>query len=206
MNSAALPSVTNKRSDYGNYLPTFQLPEHRHQKGWKRQPQLNGGGAAIFGTRPQPIAMPNPYGDLQQIYPDLGETNAQLSSDVLSRLRGELSPDTLNALRDNAAAFGVSSGMPGSGLSANRGLRNLGLATEDVQRQGLQDYNALMPVLSSTQTVRPETQADINTQNSVWRSAPDPAAAGNYAQQLFDRYLAAMSSPAGARVDHATSW
>lgn len=155
-------------------------------------------GADVFGSRPQPVAMPDPYEDLSRVYPNLSGTNAQVSSDVLSQLRGELSPETVNAIRDSAATFGVSSGMPGSGLAGASGLRNLGLTMQGVQQQGLQNYGSLVPVISGTQTVRPETQADINTQNAVWAAAPDPVAAGNYAQQLFDRYLQQQSGgPAG---------
>lgn len=156
----------------------------------------NGGNA--FGSRPGQIRMPNPFSDLSAIYPNLSGTNAQLSSDIGAQLRGELSPDTIAALHQNAAQFGVGSGMPGSGFQANYGLRSLGLATEDQINKGIGNYNSTLPTISNTQTVRPETQADISATNAINASAPDPAAAASYAKSLFDEYLARISGGAGS--------
>lgn len=142
-----------------------------------------------FGTKPGQVAMPNPFSDLSSIYPNLSGTNAQLSSNIASQLRGELSPDTIAALQDNAATFGVTSGMPGSQFQANYGLRSLGLSRENQINQGIQNYNQTIPVVSGTQTVNPGIQADVNATNVINAAAPDPAAAASYAQTLFDKYL-----------------
>lgn len=155
------------------------------------------GGGDPFGQKVAPVAMPQPFSDLSAVYPNLSGTNAQVSSDVLSRLKGELSPETLANIQNAAATFGVASGMPGSGLQINRGLRDVGLTTEALQEQGLKDYQGLLPTISGTQTVNPSLQYEVNLQNAINRAAPDPAAAATYAQSLFDKYLQNLRGPAG---------
>lgn len=156
-----------------------------------------GGGSDIFGSRVAPVAMPNPFGDLNAVYPNLSGTNAAVSSSILSKLRGELSPDTLSAIQDASARFGISSGMPGSGLAQNRSLRDVGRTSMDVQEEGLRDYAALIPTISGTQTVRPELQYERNLQNNVSAAAPNPTSAGEYAKKLFDQYLNSVGGSGG---------
>lgn len=100
-------------------------------------------------------------------------------------------------LQDQGAAWGVGSGMPGSGLSANRSLRNLGLTSEQQVQQGIQNYNSTIPTVSRTQTVDPSLQYQIANRNATMAAAPVPAQAQSYAQQLFDKYLQAMRGPGG---------
>lgn len=155
-----------------------------------------------FGSRVGQIATPNPYSDLSAIYPNLGGTNAAVSSAISTKLAGQLSPETLAGIQDDAARYGVSSGMPGltpDSMASHYGLYRGALARENLTQQGVQDYNATIPTISSTQTVRPETQFAIGEQNAVNAAAPDPAAASSYAQQLFYKYLNALkpASPSG---------
>jgi hypothetical protein len=161
-----------------------------------------GGGSSIFGSVPAQLPMPNPYKDLSAVYPNLSGTNAQASAAILSKLKGQLSPDTVSAINDAAARFGVASGMPGSGLAHNRTLRDLGLTSEQEQQQGLADYASLIPAISGTQTVRPETQFGINETNSINAAAPNPTAANTYAQSLFDKYLKMLGGSGGS----ASTW
>lgn len=172
-------------------IPTYNFPTARAVS------PTGATNANIFGTRVGQVPIPSPFSDLSSVYPNLSQTNAQVSSDVLSRLKGQLSPETINAIQDNAARFGVQSGMPGSGLQRNLTLRDLGLQTEALQQQGLQDYASIVPTISQTQTLRPESQFEFNLQNAVNRAAPDPGAAATYAQGLFDKYLQSLRSPAG---------
>ena len=164
------------------------------------QPTYSGGAQpyqysnSAFGTKVAPTPMPDPYGDLSKIYPNLSGTNAQMSGDIMSQLQGQLSPETLQNLQDSAATFGVNSGMPGSQLSGYGGLRNLGLATEDLQNKGIANYNATIPTISSTQTVNPALQSEINSQNAINAAAPDPGRAASYAQGMFDKYLKMMEN------------
>ena len=154
-------------------------------------------GQGAYGKVPGDISNPNPFGDLSSLYPNLSGTNAQVSSNIMNELNGVLSPGTINNLRNNAASFGVSSGLPGSQFSGYQGLANLGLTTEKMQQQGLQDYLSAITGISKTQTVDPALQTEIATQNAVWNAAPDPAAAAKEQENLFDKYLASLKSPAG---------
>lgn len=145
-----------------------------------------------FGGIPGVVGLPNPEQDLAQYYPNLSGSTAQASADVLAKMRGELSPGTINSIQDAAARFGVSSGMPGimpGTLAGNRGLRDIGLNAEEQAQQGLQDFNALTSNVSNTQTVRPETQIALAEQNAVNQAAPNPAQAQTYAESLFNKYL-----------------
>lgn len=155
------------------------------------------GGASVFGSRLPQIPVTNPFTDLSKVYPNLSGTNAATSGAIMSRLQGQLSPETMATIQNAAAQFGVGSGMPGSGLQANRTVRDLGIASENLQQQGIQDYNATIPTVSSTQTLNPQFQFEAALQNAVNAASPDPAAAGSYAQSLFDKYLQQLSSPAG---------
>lgn len=148
-----------------------------------------GGGSSIFGSNVPNIPMPQPFQDLSGVYPNLSGTNAAVSASILSKLGGNLSPATINAIQDNAARFGVQSGMPGSGLSRNLSLRDLGLTSEQVQQQGIQDYGSIIPAISGTQTVNPATQIALNETNAVNSAAPNPTAANTYAQSLFQKYM-----------------
>lgn len=160
-------------------------------------PGYAGGSSAIYGSKPQPIATPSPFNDLSSIYPNLSGTNASASSNIMNELNGVLSPSTINNIRNQAASFGVTTGLPGSQFQGYHGLENLGLTTEKMQQQGLQDYLSAITGISKTQTVDPNLQTEINTQNSVWNAAPDPAAAAQEQQSLFDKYLRQLQSPAG---------
>lgn len=146
-------------------------------------------GADVYGSKVAPVAMPNPSADLAKQFPNLAGANQSASDLINSQLKGQLGPDTINAIKDAGAAWGFQMGVPGSSFAENNTLRNLGLTKLAVQNQGIQNYNQTIPTVSGTQTVRPETQADINLQNNVNAAAPDPTAAGSYAQSLFQQYL-----------------
>lgn len=161
-------------------------------------------GTNPFGYIPGPVGTPDPYADLSKVFPGLGAANSQVSSDLLNQLKGVLSPETQAAIQDASARFGVRSGMPGSGLVANRTARDLGLTTEQLQQQGLQNYNSLIPTISGTQTLNPAQQIALAQWNAINRSAPDPTQAANYAKQLFDEYLARMRGPAGGTGNYAS--
>lgn len=163
-------------------------------------------GQGAYGAVPGNIQNPNPFGDLSSLYPNLSGTNAQASGNILNELEGNLSPSTIANIRNHAASFGVSSGMPGSDFQGYQGLTNLGLTTEKLQGQGLHDYLDAITGISKTQTVDPALQTEIATQNSVWNAAPDPAAAAKEQQNLFDQYLKKTMSPAGGTGGSNMPW
>lgn len=131
-------------------------------------------------------------------FPNLAQANTGVSSVINSQLMGQLTPDTINAIKDQGAAWGVASGMPGSGLATNNSLRNIGLSRYAVQNQGVQNYNQTIPTISRTQTVDPSLTADINFQNATNAAAPQPGAAASYAQELFQKYLSKLSGGGSA--------
>jgi hypothetical protein len=150
-------------------------------------------GADVYGSKVAPVTMPNPAADLAKQFPNLTGTNAAASNLINSQLMGQIGPDTMNAIKDAGAAWGFQMGVPGSNFAENNTLRNLGLTKLAVQNQGIQNYNSTIPTISSTQTVNPALQADISLQNNVNAAAPDPTAAGSYAQSLFQQYLNNLS-------------
>ena len=149
--------------------------------------------AAPFGTQVAQVNMPKPALDLGAQFPNLAQANTGVSNVINSQLMGQLSPDTINQIKDQGAAWGVSSGMPGSQLADNNSLRNLGLTKFAVQNQGVQNYNQTIPTISKTQTVDPSLTADINLQNATNAAAPDPGKAASYAQDLFQKYLSKLN-------------
>lgn len=159
--------------------------------------------AGTFGTIPAPVPMPNPYGDLSNVYPNLSGTNQKVSGDISSQLSGSLSSDTVQNILNSAATFGQTSGMPGSGLAKNIVPKDIGTTSQALEQQGIGNYNQTIPTVSGTQTVAPSLQADINANNSLWQSSPDPTQAAAYTQNLFQQYLNQLKGPASGTLSWA---
>lgn len=166
-----------------------------------RYPSLTGGstlqstarGRSAFGTVPGAVARPDPAANLGAVYPNLTAANAQISENIGNELEGQLSPELMNLLKDQSAAFGVSSGMPGSQFAANQGLRNLGLTSESMKREGLQDYLAAVSGISATQTLDPGLQFAVDDRNAMFAAAPDPEMAVREQERMFREYLDLMN-------------
>lgn len=156
-----------------------------------------GGGHSAFGSVPNATPLPDPFGNLSSVYPNLTATNTAVSGDIMNELKGVLSPETVANIQDNAASFGVSSGMPGSDFAGYKGLRSLGLTTEGLQQQGLKDYNSTIPTIFGTQTLNPQLQSEIEAYNNQLAAAPDPKLAAEREQSLFDQYMKKTQGPQG---------
>ncbi len=144
-------------------------------------------GNGAYGLVPGSLQLPNPQGDLANVYPNLNAATGKASDNILSELTGQLSPETLNNITNGAATYGVRNGMPGGNASPgalpfNLGLQSLGMTTEQLQHQGLTDFNNTSAGVAGTQTVNPNLQTQIGEYNATMNSAPDPASAA--AQQL----------------------
>jgi hypothetical protein len=150
-----------------------------------------------FGGVPGPLGLPDPYGDLTKSGVNLPALNPAASSAIGNELRGDLDPLDIAALQDESARFGVTSGMPGAGLGINRYLGNILGAREQRRNQGFQHYNQFVPTVAGTQTVNPALQNQIAETNALYGSAPVPAFAASYAQQLFDKYAQSLRGPGG---------
>lgn len=159
------------------------------------QSPISQSGQGIYGRVPGNLSLPDPFGDISSVYPNLAKTNSGVSEDILSKLGGTLSPGTQRALTDAAASHGVSSGMPGSGFSWNNLYGNIAGASEAQQQQGISDFNQTLPTVAGTETVSPALQTEIGNQNAVNNASPNPAAAASYAKQLYDQYLSSIRGP-----------
>jgi hypothetical protein len=138
---------------------------------------IGAGGGNPFGSVPSPIAVPpNIYAQTAGVVPNLDALAKGAGAFAGSELAGQLSPETINAIQDEGAAWGVQSGMPGSGLAQNRSLRNLGLNVEAIQHQGVGDFLSTLTGIGKTMT-DPGLAAEISNRNSVFAAAPNPAAA-----------------------------
>jgi hypothetical protein len=143
-------------------------------------------GQGPYGLVPGSQGLPNPARDLGRRFPGLDQSNAQISQNIMSELQGELPQDVIDAIQDEGARFGITSGMPGSDMARRRSAKNLGLTTLGLQQHGLQDYLGATQGISRTQTVDPALQAQIAAYNAVLNSAPDPSQAVNAMKGAFD--------------------
>lgn len=141
------------------------------------------GGRSAFGTIPAPIATPpNIFSQVSGAVPNFGNLT-QGSSDVIgSELSGQVSPATLKAMQNAAATFGITSGMPGSGLQQNGLFGNIAGFSENRQRQGLQDYLGTLGAVGHTMT-DPGLAAEIASRNATLAAAPDPQMAAERQMQ-----------------------
>ena len=163
--------------------------------------------AGPFGSIPASTPTPNPFGDLSRRLPGLNDINSSASAAIASRIAGDVSPGTRNAIQNSAAEWGAASGMPGfspGSIGQNKALRNIGLTSEGQTTQGLNDYSRFIPTVSGTQTVNPALQAEISSHNNQLAAAPDPAAAASHAEQLFSKYQQMLSG--GGGVGRFSPW
>lgn len=167
---------------------------------------MAGGGALgqIFGNRPQyqnvqdPNAKNSAFYQLSQIYPGLKSQIGQQSSDIGSELSGQIPLDIQQNIKDSSAAWGLESGMPGSGAQSNLNLADLGLTSLQEQQQGMSNYANFVPALQSMFTLNPEQTAGLDQAEN----APDPRAAGleSILSKLGGSLLGAGTSLGGAAL------
>ena len=152
----------------------------------------------IYGSKVGQLGMPDPFGNLSGVDTQLPTQNAAAGQALTSELSGQLSPQTMNAIQNAAAAWGVNSGTPGGALQWDNALTNLGMNTEQLQNMGISNYGKLIPTESATQTVSPQLQSEISYQNLLNTAAPDPAAAGEHNLYLYlDALAKANQSQSG---------
>jgi hypothetical protein len=141
-------------------------------------------GQGAYGAVPGPIGLPpSTYSQVGDVLPSLDQLTSQAGNVVGSQLAGQVPSGTIGQIQDAAAAFGVGSGMPGSGLSANLGAETLGLDAMKLQQQGLQNYQSLIPSIGSTM-LSPNLVSGIAQQNALLGAAPDPGQAANVLTSL----------------------
>ena len=131
-------------------------------------------GHTAFGTVPQPIGVaPNIFTQAGNAIPNFGNLTRGTSDLIGSELSGQVSPQTMNALKTASAQWGVNSGMPGSGLQNNNLFGNIAGFSENRQRQGLQDYLGTLAGVGHSLT-DPGLATEVAARNSNLAAAPDP--------------------------------
>ena len=117
----------------------------------------------MSSTTPIPATTVTNPNFLSQYIPNYDELVGKAGSNINDLLSGNLSPAIA---RNSAASFGVSSGMPGSGLADRYGYDLYNQQAQQRQQAGLSDLNSLIGSIS-TPTLSSEAQ---NLQNQQFYS------------------------------------
>lgn len=156
-----------------------------------------GSYSNIFGSRPNPLPVPNVQGNLQKATPNYQAMLAELTGNILGNLNGQLPMDVQNQIFDAANARAYAGGFGGSGLGRNLTLRDLGLNSLQRQDVGASQLMNFLPVQSRTATVDPALLNQINDFNSIAAALPDPAARGKWLEEQYNKTQMLQSNPAG---------
>lgn len=141
-----------------------------------------------YGGAPGQIsAPPSVWDELGSNVPGFSGLATGASNDISSELAGTLSPATLMAINNSAAAHGVSLGQPNSALSNLLGMNITGNTVQGLQNQGINNFDSFSG-LAGSQQESPSLLANIAEENAVNASAPNPS---SVAQELMR-----LSSPA----------
>src|SRR6266566_795709 len=76
--------------DYQNYLSGFGTPAPGPSPGYSPNPAPQAGVPNPFGAVPGPVGLPNRFGDLSQVFPNLPATNQQVSGVLNQQLAGQV--------------------------------------------------------------------------------------------------------------------
>lgn len=134
----------------------------------------------IFGQKPNLSNVTNPtapgsaYSQMSMIYPNLSSTINTAAGNINDELQGKVPADVQQQIQNAGAAWGINSGMPGSGAAGNVSLEDLGLTSLQQQQQGLGNYLNFGTGLQSQFTLNPEQTA----QTDILNSGPNPSMAG----------------------------
>lgn len=146
--------------------------------------------ADAYGKVPTATSIPKSiYDEAAAANPALFALDQKATGIIGTQLSGTLSPEEIRALQDNAAAFGVSNGVAGSGLQINGGLRTLGIEVGKRQQQGLGNYQNALKYLASMQ-LDPSLASGLETYNNQLTAAPDPVAAAAQNENLYQSHYA----------------
>jgi len=130
---------------------------------------------SLFGSKPNLNNIQSPYQQVQTIYPNLSGLTTGAGNLAGSLLKGQLPSDVAENVKNQGAAWGLTSGT-GSGagtVGGNLTLKDLGLSSLGEEQQGFSDYLNFLSGVGS-ETLSPDLQANL----AVGRAAPDPHYAG----------------------------
>lgn len=160
--------------------------------------------ADIYGSKVQlPTAQAlsgNVLNILNQAIPGFSGLTQTATDIIRNRMAGQLSPETLSNIQRAGAQQAVISGMPGSAalsgsLMGNRTLRDIGATTEQYQQQGFGDLLSMLGGYSGTAALTPAQIAEQANAAAQYAAAPDPATAGQYAEQLYEKRFQEANRP-----------
>jgi hypothetical protein len=166
-------------------------------------------GVGAYGTVPGATATPpSTYEQISGITPQLSSLTNQNANLIGQQMKGVLPTDVIKKIQDMAASWGVSSGMPGSGLSQNLSLRDLGLTSLQEQQTGQTNYLNTLSGLGQQQ-LDPGLLTSLSQSNATLAAAPNPQAAAD--QQMMDylMFLNAAQPSQGTLIPNPaapTSW
>lgn len=154
----------------------------------------------IYGRRPDPVKLADPAAALGSRFPGLDRTNSALSSEILNMIQGR-DPQLPMLAANTGATRAAQLGLTGSGFQDRLADLSLYDRRNALRNQGIAAYNATIPTIAGTQTNSPALQQANDTQNNIWASSPDPAAAIERALQLYQGGLGALTgfAPMGTR-------
>jgi hypothetical protein len=142
-------------------------------------------GSGAYGAVPGAVATPpSTYEQVSGILPQLSSLTSQNADLIGQQMKGILPTDVIQQIQNQAASWGVSSGMPGSGLSQNLSLRDLGLTSLSQQQAGQDNYLKTLSGLGQQQ-LDPGLLTSLGQYNSTMAAAPNPAAAAEQQAQDY---------------------
>lgn len=146
--------------------------------------------SSIFGSRPNYGGVQTPYQQVNSAAP-ANAGNANLSAtNITSELEGNLPAGVQSQIKNYGAAWGIGSGMPGSGAANNVTLESLGLNSLQEQQKGQSDYLSFVTSLGNQMMPVADQMTSANA-----AAAPSPAGAG-----LWDAGLGLYGTLAGETI------
>lgn len=167
-----------------------------------RQRNLGEGYSSpdIYGRRPDPVTLADPASNLGQQIPGLQNMNASLSGEIQRMISGT-DPNLPILAQNTGANRAAALGMTGSGFGSRMADLSLYDRRNQQRMQGISAYNQTIPTISGTQTNSPTLQMANQTQNNIWDSSPNPAAATQEALRLYQQQLGQLSGNTQNPVD-----
>lgn len=150
-----------------------------------------------FGSTPGAIGNPTSlYSQANSAIPGLGKLGTTAVGAATDFASGKVPQDVLDQIKNQAATWGVTSGMPGSGASNSKELESLGLTSLGLEQQGVQDYSTLLSGIAGTQ-LDPSLQTEIANRNSIYAAAPNPESASLLQMGLATGNIGGGYNPSG---------
>jgi hypothetical protein len=116
--------------------------------------------------------------------PGYGTSLGNIGANIGALTSGQVPPDVINLLKQQAAERGIGTGTAGSGANNASYLQALGLTSLGLEQTGLTDFSNVLKDLPGANLyqnpglyVTPGLAQNAAAENAVYHSAPNPAAA-----------------------------